>query len=210
MIRVAHVRDTFLRGTETFIYDIVTRHRTADAHIFCERRDHADQFPAKNIRCIADSGALFAAAQELARKTVGYFPIYTHWARDCRADLLHAHFGPTGYFLLETKKKLGIPLVTSFYGQDVFEVPAKPKWKRRYERLFKEGDLFLALSTDMTKDLVAAGCPASKIKIYRLGIDLTDFAPTARPQRTPVKILSVARMVEKKGYRIFDPGDRPP
>lgn len=202
-LRVAHVRDTYLRATETFIYDIVSRHRAVEPLFLCERVRGAEQFGGVAPRAIEAQGAVTRAANAIARRATHAFPFYTDECRRFGARLIHAHFAPSGYFALSTRRALGIGLVTSFYGQDVFEVPATPRWRRRYAQLFAEGDLFLALSEDMKKDLVAIGCPASKIRIYRLGIDLHDFSPIDRPARETVTILTIARLVEKKGIDVL-------
>jgi colanic acid/amylovoran biosynthesis glycosyltransferase len=199
MLRVAHIRDTYLRQTETFIYDIYTRHSTCEGYFFCERLANREQFPAKNIYSIENGGRLASGAQSLIRRLTGHIPFYTARCREHGIGLIHAHFAPSGYYTLATKKELGIPLIVSFYGQDVFEIPSEQKWKVRYLRLFNEADLILSLSKDMTADLLQMGCPEKKIKIYRLGIDLTDFSPVDRPERELVTILTIARLVEKKG-----------
>ncbi len=199
MLHVAHIRDTYLRQTETFIYDIYKRHQSVQGFFFCERTDHLDQFPADNILAISKQGKFRAFQEDLVRRLTGAFPFYGEAAKTQGINVIHAHFGQTGYYALRARHALGIPLITSFYGQDVFEIPSTPKWKKRYDKLFAEGDCFLALSEDMKKDLLAQGCPEQKIKIYRLGIDLADFNFFERPNRNRPLILSIARLVEKKG-----------
>jgi len=199
MLRVAHIRDTYLRQTETFIYDIYKRHKKIKPFFFCERTKHLDQFPAEDIIAIEDEGLINAMKEDVTRRFIGGFRFYAQHARKLEIDILHAHFAQTGYYALHAKRELGIPLITSFYGQDVFEIPAAAKWKKRYEKLFAEGDLFLALSEDMKKDLIDQGCPKEKIRIYRLGIDLSEFNVYEKPNRNRLVILTVARLVEKKG-----------
>jgi colanic acid/amylovoran/stewartan biosynthesis glycosyltransferase WcaL/AmsK/CpsK len=199
MLRVLHVRDTFLRQTETFIYDLYRRMSSVDAHFACERTKNLDQFPAENIHSINDTGATERIYNEATRRLEHRFPFYDELAASLKPHVIHAHFGPTGFFCLESAKASDAKLVTSFYGQDVFEVPAKARWKRRYKTLFERGDLFLALSEDMRGDLIELGCPEEKIEIYRLGIDLEQFEFTARPKRKTFTVLTIARLVEKKG-----------
>jgi colanic acid/amylovoran biosynthesis glycosyltransferase len=199
MLRVAHIRDCYLRQTETFIYDIFARHQNVEGYFFCERRENLDQFPAKNVFSIDELGWIGRQRQHLSRRLAGRFPHFTELCRRHSIGLIHAHFAPSGFYALATAKTLDIPVITSFYGQDVFEIPSNERWRARYRRLFAEGDLFLSLSEDMTKDLVALGCPREKIRVYRLGIDLSDFAPIERPARDRLRILTIARLVEKKG-----------
>jgi len=57
------------------------------------------------------------------------------------------------------------------------------------------------LSEEMRGRIINAGCPASKIRIVPLPIDLEKFQFQARavPKDGPIRLLSVARLVEKKG-----------
>jgi colanic acid/amylovoran biosynthesis glycosyltransferase len=199
MLRVAHIRDTFLRSTETFIYDIFTRHRSVKPIFLCERCDNVEQFGMQNVHSIDRLNPPGVLLQEVSRRILGEFPYYTKMCRANDIQLIHAHFAPSGYYALATQRALGIPVITSFYGQDVFEFPSNPRWKRRYRQLFSEGDLFLSLSQDMTKDLASLGCPEQKIRLYRLGIDLKDFSPVQRADTDEPTVLTVARLVEKKG-----------
>ncbi|MCB9478260.1 MAG: glycosyltransferase [Deltaproteobacteria bacterium] len=202
-MRVAHIRDTWLRWSETFIYDIVTRHRDVEAYVFCERRANEDQFAFDRVDALADQNAAVRAVDETRRRLGRGYGFYARQARARNIDLIHAHFGTSGYHALPAKRAVGRPLITSFYGQDLFETCAQGKWKRRYARLFAEGDLFLALSESMRRDLIELGCPVEKIRIYRLGIDLTDFAVVERPPTERPRLLCVARLVEKKGIDVL-------
>lgn len=199
MVRVLHIRDTYLRATETFIYDIFTRMTGVEAHFGCERTDNLELFPALNLHVLADSGTTSRIYNEATRRLEHRFPFYDELVEEICPDVIHAHFGPSGYFSLSAAKICNAALITSFYGQDVFEVPSKARWKRRYKTLFDEGDLFLALSEDMKRDLVGMGCAEEKIQIYRLGIDLSDFGFLKHRKPVAKKILTIARLVEKKG-----------
>jgi colanic acid/amylovoran biosynthesis glycosyltransferase len=71
-----------------------------------------------------------------------------------------------------------------------------------FKRLFREGDLFLALGRDMADRLRAAGCPEEKVRIQHLAVDVERIA--FRPRQWPgdgerVVVLYCGRLVEKKG-----------
>ena len=112
-------------------------------------------------------------------------------------DVIHAHFGPNGVRAvgLRSLRAIAGPVITSFYGYDVGR-----HWARAgYHRLFNEGERFIALSDHMRAQLVALGCPAEKIVIHRLGVDLDQFSISARSNRERIEIISLARLVQKKG-----------
>lgn len=92
-------------------------------------------------------------------------------------------------------------LVTSFYGYDVSRHP-RTHGTGVYRELFRRGDLFIVTTNSMRHEVIALGCPQDKIiKHYPAGIDLAKFVfrpRTARPGE-PIILLTVARLVEKKG-----------
>lgn len=117
-------------------------------------------------------------------------------------DIIHCHFGQTGLRGVPLKK-LGIwrgKLVTTYYGQDVSGHPLE-FGRDVYRGLFDVGDLFLVLSERMKQQLIDLGCAERRIRVHHIGVDCERF--TLRPRRArgnrPLKILTVARLVEKKG-----------
>ncbi len=138
----------------------------------------------------------------IAMKLVGYYPSFYRRIKKEKVSLIHAHFGPMGFLCLPIAQKLNIPLVTTFYGYDASELPRQdPSWEANYERLFAEGDLFLAEGPAMGGKLEKLGCPLHKIKLQRLGIEPAKYpARTSYSTSKNLRILMVGRFVEKKGF----------
>ncbi len=120
-----------------------------------------------------------------------------------KADLLYAHFGPNGQ-VAATLKAVGLidlPIVTVFHGFDVTLVIEE--WGPRYYRvLFEHGDLMLPVSKEFKRRLVTLGCPAAKIVVHHMGVDIQTLTFKERKDPKPgcpIKILAIARLVEKKG-----------
>jgi colanic acid/amylovoran biosynthesis glycosyltransferase len=70
-----------------------------------------------------------------------------------------------------------------------------------YAHLFGSGDLFLPVSDHLRRRLIALGCPATRIAVHRMGVDCRRFAFARRERRggEPLRLVTVARLVEKKG-----------
>jgi len=47
-----------------------------------------------------------------------------------KIDLLHAHFGFEGYYALGLAKYFKVPLIVTFYGFDMSDLPKKQGWKK--------------------------------------------------------------------------------
>jgi colanic acid/amylovoran biosynthesis glycosyltransferase len=102
------------------------------------------------------------------------------------------------------KKTSNLPMVTTFYGWDMSLLPKKHRyWRRRYMRLFAEGEMFLLEGSHMAQRLIDLGCPSGKVRVHRLGVDLEkiDFIPRVLAPGEPVRVLMAASVQEKKGTR---------
>jgi colanic acid/amylovoran biosynthesis glycosyltransferase len=117
-------------------------------------------------------------------------------------DIIHCHFGPSGNLAVFLKEVGAIrgKVITTFHGYDLSSYIGK-NGNRVYEKLFKKGDLFLPISKRWKKKLINLGCPKEKILVHRMGIDVGRLGFLQRKIRKngKINILSVARLVEKKG-----------
>jgi colanic acid/amylovoran biosynthesis glycosyltransferase len=117
-------------------------------------------------------------------------------------DIIHCHFGPNGN-LGVLLKSVGVKgkLITMFHGYDI-RLGIK-KGGNIYHELFEYGDCFLANSDYSYKHLVKFGAAPKKIILHPVGVDLKKFVYRLNAdkikQPKPVKILTVARLVEEKG-----------
>lgn len=116
-------------------------------------------------------------------------------------EIVHCHFGTIGRIGI-ILKKLGFCkyLVVTFYGYDVSSY-VKKHGKDCYCELFKISDRLLVLSRDMKKRLIELGADEKKVQIHHLGTspELFKYKERAYDPNRPIRILTVARLSEKKG-----------
>jgi colanic acid/amylovoran biosynthesis glycosyltransferase len=118
-------------------------------------------------------------------------------------DIIYCHFGDLGIFGATLKELdiLGGKLVTVFHGYDLSTYTGQ-HGSNVYSDLFEKGDLFLPISAYWKNKLLSMGCPDKKVRVHRMGIDTERFKYRIRPRKNnTIKILSVARLVEKKGIQ---------
>ncbi len=115
-------------------------------------------------------------------------------------DVLHAHFGPVGKSFRFARRLWRAPLVVSFHGYDFSTWPRR-EGMQAYKALFEEVDLVTVHTDFADRCLRDLGCPPSLLRRLECGIDLTEFAFRTRPTPVdrPVRLLTVARIVDKKG-----------
>jgi colanic acid/amylovoran biosynthesis glycosyltransferase len=123
-------------------------------------------------------------------------------AAAANADLLICHFGPTGLAAVQASHRMAgaAPIWTIFHGYDLSQ-SLKELGDNVYRPLFEQGDRFLPISRLWADKLVSLGCPRERIQVVRMGVDCDKirFNPPKGKPGQPLRILSVGRLVEKKG-----------
>ena len=207
-IRVLHSVGTFLNISENWIYPQITRVPGISSRVLCSGLLNRDTFPLEASRMYATPPPPWEKAlgiprlcNALARRIgLGGYLLGAKIGR-WKPDVLHAHFGVRGWESLALKKYLRCKLVTSFYGYDAWLLPnTEPVLRTRYLELFSEGDAFLVEGPAMRDRLCELGCPPEKVLIQRIGVDLDALPFVARNFSGELKIIMVARFVEKKGF----------
>jgi len=142
---------------------------------------------------------------------------YLDWAeailRRRKVCLIHAHFGPIGWRLLALKRKLSLPLVVTFLGDEIASElkpwdswwiqsgSQKPDWPARLRELTAEADLLLAEGTFLRQRLINLGCPPEKVQVQPIAIPVAAMPFRPRKPRHGQKAIIVfaGRFVEQKG-----------
>ena len=105
--------------------------------------------------------------------------------------------------------KLGLPYIVSLRGSDVpfynrrFYWLDKLVFKRLSKRIWRKAQKVVANSEGLT-ELALAACPGQEISVIGNRVDIEDFCHcNANSKRASgkVKLISVGRLIERKGYR---------
>jgi colanic acid/amylovoran biosynthesis glycosyltransferase len=119
-----------------------------------------------------------------------------------RFDIIHCQFGTYAGRALALRRSGIIEgrLVTSFRGYDISSF-VQDRGEHVYDRLFAEGDWFLANCDFFRGRAIALGCDPARIRTLGSGIDLRCFPYRPRIPRADgrTRLASVGRLVEKKG-----------
>jgi colanic acid/amylovoran biosynthesis glycosyltransferase len=72
-----------------------------------------------------------------------------------------------------------------------------------YKHLFARGEYFVTNCKFFRKRAISLGCPEDRIDVIGSGtnLDVFTYHPAPWPASGPIKILSIGRLVEKKGWR---------
>jgi glycosyltransferase involved in cell wall biosynthesis len=124
-------------------------------------------------------------------------------------DVVHAHFWMSGLAALTARARYPVPVVQTYHALGVVKrryqgaQDTSPAQRISYERILgKQVDQVIAQCSDELAELVAQGVPRRSIRLVPSGVDATRFTPagpSAMPRRSG-RILSVGRLVERKGY----------
>jgi len=174
------------------------------SHIVCERTENLDQFSLPNISDLSSltmwRRLCLKAERTLTHGERGY-PVEKQALR-CGAQLLHSHFGNTGWLNLAACHAAQVKHVVTFYGLDVGYLPRlDTRWLDRYQELFEQCDRVLCEGSHMANSVREFGCSPDKIEIHHLGVPVGDipFRPRAWEGHTPLRVLLASSFREKKG-----------
>ncbi len=187
-------RSHLLPYSNTFVYNQVTSLKNFQGFLVGTKYVHemnldgvASEVPTNRI-----SRALFAA--------IGFAPKFYSEILKHQPNLIHAHFGTDSMHAIKIKKKLNLPLITTFHGYDIcVRTPEhythRLMWKN-FERMVDQNDKIIAVSDFIVEKLVNNGVPLEKIVKHNIGIDLSNFDESSEKEDI---VLFVGRLVEKKG-----------
>lgn len=206
---VGHVVRTYLPRTATFIYSLLLNQRGFEPVVFTREIVNREEFPLERVlELLPRPGRTLGqrVGTRLRAHLTGYRSVFDQrlaaGARDKQCVLLHAHFGVQGCRSLAARRRLDLPLITTFYGYDLAVPLRERSWRRRYQRLFAEGTLFVCEGPAMAKQLEAIGCPAERIRVVRIGVDIERIPFDPLPLDGPPTLIQAARLVDKKGVDV--------
>src|SRR6184192_2766417 len=119
-----------------------------------------------------------------------------------RVPHFHVHFANrAAHTAMFVKAISGIPFSMTAHGQDFMSDLGNDELLRE---LCASAE-FVGAETDFSRDLLAARCPESRSKIFRVynGIDLSRFPGGAEACPSKIRFLSVGRLVAFKGFDIL-------
>jgi colanic acid/amylovoran biosynthesis glycosyltransferase len=122
------------------------------------------------------------------------------WIHTDAPDIVHCHYGDLGLAYGFLGRFWSAPLVVSFYGYDCTSLP-RAMGEAMYQPLFEIADSVIVLSESMRERLHSLGCPPDLLHLHRLSVDTSRFPFRERSGTFggTVRLLTVARLVEKKG-----------
>jgi len=221
-MRIAFVAGAFPKLSETFVLEQILK-LLALGH---DVRIYAFDAPAETVRHAAIAnhglldrtlyftrrprgGLLSALSTVMKDKELGFSALREREALAQRQqhgpqgdfDVIYCHFG----HIAERARKLrsvgffGGPLVAVFHALDVTVLV---EGAHTYARLFQDAARLLPISHHWQKRLIELGAPASKVEVRHMGVDCSALAyrPRSLTPDRPVSIVSVGRLVEKKGF----------
>lgn len=139
----------------------------------------------------------FSSAPELAARAGALDP-------SIRYDLILAHFGTQGLDaeLYRRMGRLSGPLAVVFHGFDLSRF-VRDRGERVYRTLLEGAELLLPVSERWRDQLQRMGAARDKLRVHRMGVscEAIPFRPRRWTPGARLELLSVARLVEKKGLQ---------
>jgi colanic acid/amylovoran biosynthesis glycosyltransferase len=114
-----------------------------------------------------------------------------------KPDVIYFHFGTHAGELIILRRIFRIPFVVFFHGYDFSK--ELPYDELNYPGMFRYGDWFFTNSNFAGMKVEGLGCPKNKLTVTGLPVDDHQYPYQVRSKKDRVRILTVGRLVEKKG-----------
>lgn len=193
--RTAVFCSRFLAYSQTFIYDEVRSHVRYEVEVFCRGRLNPEGFAFAPVHV---AGPLYPYTRASRR--------FDRLFAERRYDVVHAHFGTVGVNALRYARRFARPLVVTFHGFDVPLLSSHRRFHPRHwgyallgPRVLRHLTLGLCVSRELLAMLEGYGVPRDRLRLHRIGVDLTAFGRGPRDPATP-GVVMVGRFVAKKGF----------
>lgn len=192
-------RDSWLPYSQTFVADHVqslSSYAPLTAGLVV-----TDEVQRKKIDFRCFSGYKLRRLEKM-RFAFGGFKRLVRYIDKHPVDLVHAHFGPGGIRLSRVCRRQRIPLVVTFHGFDVMDMPNRglrgKLYRRQLKKLFRSSALLLPVSDFLRAELIKLGAPEHKTFTHYLGTSVT---PPVQSNgfRDREGILFVGRLTPNKG-----------
>ena len=201
---------TFLKPEMLHVYRQITGLRTFRPIVFCQKREHAADFPFEPVIQLPKPRT-HALRRVWQKQILGQpITIYRSEARrilarlhEVKATVLHVYFGHIGMHLLPLLEICDLPVMVSFHGADAQVGMENPKYQMRMQRVLERCTLVLARSQSLADRLVALGAEPTKIRLHRTGIPLEQirFVQRRVPADGRWHLVQACRLIAKKGLR---------
>jgi colanic acid/amylovoran biosynthesis glycosyltransferase len=123
---------SYLPITETWIYGQISNLKRYKSIVYCHSIENLDIYPTEHIRSLKlkeGLGDLLTIINKGWNKVFNFYPLFSFFLLRDKPNLIHAHFGSSGFNSLSLKRLFKLPLVTTFYGFDLSLLPSQyPEW----------------------------------------------------------------------------------
>lgn len=203
--KVLVFRSDYLPVSETFISDHL-RHLHRFEPVVVAERDTPASHRTAHQPLVVGQGRL---GRFLFRHW-GYAPTLNRLIELERPSLVHVHFLTDAASLLPFMERNRLPMVVTAHGYDAAthdeHLATFMEGRRllaRRERLIRRVDKVICVSAFIRDELLKRGFPASKLQVCHLGIDLSAYPSPSQPAAARQGVMSVGRLVEKKGMALL-------
>lgn len=212
-MKVLHYVTSFSPLSEIFIYDYVTEleRQGIENYVLTNNRQNIENRSFDKVSVVQGPGSWHPErVLRRARKFIrDEHSLYARWPilrrrlakeiKKIKPNVIHAHFGPKGVEIAPVAEKLGVPLVTTFYGYDISYFKEDEFWVSEYQVLWKNVSAIIVLSEEMRESVRSIHAPDKKVHTVHIGRDISQFS-FKKPLSAISNFISVGRLTPKKGH----------
>ena len=215
-MRIFHIRNCYLRLTETFIYNFIllsSHVKDAEIYIIVHETINLEQFPLpENVKILEIKKR---PSNKLIERFVGINSNEPFWyygmariLRQYKPDLVHCHFGDQGTMFNDflERKRVSQQFAVSFYGYDAGIMPfLNSKFRDDLLRLWNNCSAIFCEGPSLMEKVTKLGARRECIYLSPIPIDTLQYPVRefANKNGEWISFLVIGRFIPKKGFHIF-------
>jgi glycosyltransferase involved in cell wall biosynthesis len=204
-----HLIENFLPIRQAYIFDLI---RSLDAlavtnEVWAYKASNQSVFDYEDVHAFGDENYFQRNLIRIRSKIHGSQTYLTDYfvsrSKISKPAVIHAHFLWMAQPLKELKKKISLPACVTAYGEDeLFRAAITGELPKSLEIATDCADIIFTTSTyllNIVKKLVGE----EKARLWHIGVDVESYPRVAHSDKTQYIVLSVGRLIERKGFRFL-------
>ena len=218
-MRIAYIIERYGVTSETFVADLVNglAEQGHEICLFLDQKpsffhyDRAIRFSVTGYMSKSFKLKVWAERfDKLFRKSNRHFGMKIHVAiaerqlitalSEFKPHVAYIDHGQNAVLARSSLIKLGIPFVVHFHGRDASQLLDRLDYIKEIQQVFLDAASIIVASGHIRRRLILSGCPESRIKLVRLGIEpsLIPAGDWRHRRSLPPSMIHLGRLTEKK------------
>jgi colanic acid/amylovoran biosynthesis glycosyltransferase len=203
-----HLFENYLPIRQAYLYELLEAlDRTGIINrVWSFKSSNLSLFPRQEVHVFHDASQLAKASVRVSSGLKGYQSYLSEYflkgSSSADSQIVHAHFLWMSKTAQEIKRKRGVPIFLTAYGEDeLFRAEKDPKVAEDVVNRFADFDVIITPSAYLANLIGRLIGEDDRLRLWHIGIDVRKYEPVLHESKDAYRVLCVSRLIDRKGLR---------